>query len=107
MELKVTKEKVLEAAGGCKEAERALKILFPEAFEVDDKYFDLRPLKNSGHILFDFEKARACGFHNNAFVQIRNDGKYAYKGFYLSDKYDWKIVKDELGIQVLLPLRLG
>lgn len=33
MELKVTKERVLEAAEGCPDVKRALKTLFPEAFE--------------------------------------------------------------------------
>lgn len=35
MELKITKEKVLEAASKCSDAKRTLEVLFPEAFESD------------------------------------------------------------------------
>jgi hypothetical protein len=34
-ELKITKERVLKAAEGCPDVKRALKTLFPEAFEDD------------------------------------------------------------------------
>lgn len=33
MNLTITKERVLEAAKGCKDAEKTLKVLFPEAFQ--------------------------------------------------------------------------
>ena len=33
-ELKVTKERVLEAASKCEDVKRVLKVLFPEAFEA-------------------------------------------------------------------------
>lgn len=36
MELKITKEKVLEAASKCSTAKETLKVLFPEAFVVDE-----------------------------------------------------------------------
>lgn len=38
MELKITKEKVLEAASKCSTAKATLETLFPECF-VKDKYF--------------------------------------------------------------------
>jgi len=38
-ELKITKERVLEAAGKCAEAKTALKTLFPEAFEEEWTHF--------------------------------------------------------------------
>ena len=103
MELKVTKEKVLEAAKDCKDAERVLKTLFPEAFE-DNKYFDLHPL-DENTLLFDNDKGRACGFSDGAFMQIRSNGEYAYKGFYLSLFYNWSIVEDSEHLQVLVPTK--
>lgn len=37
MELKITKERILEAAAKCSQAKDTLKTLFPEAFEEDKK----------------------------------------------------------------------
>lgn len=39
MDLKITKEKVLEAASKCSTAAATLKTLFPEAFESDAFHF--------------------------------------------------------------------
>ena len=38
MELKITKERVLEAALKCSQAKETLKTLFPEAFEVEPAF---------------------------------------------------------------------
>ena len=86
MELKVTKEKVLKAAKDCKDAEKVLRTLFPEVFK-GDKYSNLS-LSNI-----------------NNFIQVRIIGEYTGKGFYLSELYNWEIVKDRLGIQVLIPTK--
>lgn len=40
-ELKITKEKVLEAAAKCSTAKATLETLFPEAFEHEDEYLDI------------------------------------------------------------------
>lgn len=46
MELKITKEKVLEATSKCSTAKQTLETLFPEVFENND--FDLRKLTKDG-----------------------------------------------------------
>lgn len=49
MELKITKEKVLEAAGKCSTAKQTLQVLFPEVFESDfdsDKIYGMQGAGN-------------------------------------------------------------
>lgn len=81
-ELKITKEKVLEAASRCKDAERTLRILFPEAFEL------FVPVTEDSI---------------TALIQVRETGKYQNRAFYLSGAYDWTLVKDELHAFCLVP----
>jgi hypothetical protein len=38
-------------------------------------------------------------------VECRKRGNLKYRSFYLSEIYDWKIVKDDRGIICLLPLK--
>ena len=47
MELKITSERVLEAAGKCTQAKETLKTLFPEAFMEEKPIFDRVLLNNS------------------------------------------------------------
>lgn len=37
----------------------------------------------------------------------RNDGAFAGLGFYLSERCDWQIIKDNLGSLVLVPIKEG
>lgn len=84
-ELKITKEKVLEAASKCSQAKETLKTLFPEAFE-DDKKFINNILKN---------------------IEIRKTGNFREKSIYLpfSDKIDYTIIKDDHNILCLIPTK--
>lgn len=38
-------------------------------------------------------------------LQIRTGGFYANKGFFLSDRFNWEIIKDSSDVLVLLPTR--
>lgn len=91
MELKITKEKVLEAAQKCSKAKETLKSLFPEVFE-DDKSVDVGSVVGKS-------------FFNNDFLTVRRGGEYRYKGFYLTPKYNWEIIKDSKGELVLVPTK--
>ena len=102
MKDKMTKAKVLEAAAKCSTAKATLQTLFPEAFE-DEKYFDLTKLSKIQFL--DNDDCVKAGFDNNYALQIRTGGHYAFKGFHLSNNYDWKIVQDEVNDTVLIPTR--
>lgn len=107
MELKITKEKILEAASKCSTAKEILKTLFPEVFE-NNKYFDLdrletSELKNIG--IFSEKSSIEAGFKDNSFLEIRNCGYYRNKGFYLSSKYDWTLIKDSNSELCLIPTK--
>jgi len=94
MELKITKEKVLEASKGCPEAKKTLETLFPEAFE-DERYYDLTnaPFKLIGGI----------GLPN---IEVRMDGNYKNKAFFLSShSTNWEIIRDSENCIVLLPTK--
>jgi hypothetical protein len=95
-ELKITKEKVLEAAKGCKDAEKVLKTLFPEVFE-DDKYIDLKT--NELNFNRSYDKSELIG------LPIRTGGKYKNKSIYLNIQYDWEIVTDDEGSKCLVPTK--
>lgn len=45
MELKITKEKVLEAASKCEAAKETLETLFPECFQLEYLLYDTKPLQ--------------------------------------------------------------
>lgn len=108
-ELKITKEKVLEAAAKCSTAKETLKTLFPEAFD-DQKYFNLNSLVLDGfnEILITKEKCKKIDFLNKQgtpLLQVRMHGKYSYKGFYLDDEVNWEILTDHYGYKVLVPTK--
>ncbi len=98
-ELKITKEKVLEAAAKCSTAKATLQTLFPEVFE-EDKYFDLTKLSKIQ--FFDNDDCIRAGFTSNSAIQVRTGGTYAFKGFYLTNSCNWEIVKDEVNDTVLI-----
>lgn len=87
-ELKITKEKVLEAANKCSQAKETLKTLFPEVFE-NDKYVDFTD-KSIGYL--------SC-------IAIREQCEFAKKSFYLCSNYNWEIKKDTAGALCLIPTK--
>lgn len=78
--------------------------LFDEIFgkDTDDKYFDLSSLKTT---MFSGEQSEAVGFNNSSFMQVRRQGEYRDKGFYLDSKYNWEIKRDRRDHLVLLPTK--
>jgi len=92
MELKITKDRILEAASKCSTAKETLKTLFPEVFVEDKSVFvcDFSPIRfmNSSHVI--------CR---------RTGGKNEYKAIVLPDIYNWEVIKDEHGILCLIPTK--
>lgn len=107
MELKIDSEKVKQAANSCPEAKRILEILFPGQTAPGDD-FNLRALTPSqgGVYLFTLDKARKAGFNNESFMQVRSNGEYAGKAFFLDcGSYSWELKTDKDGSMVLIPRR--
>lgn len=87
-ELKITKEKVLEASRNCPLVKETLKTLFPEAFEKEPVKLTIkRDVIQSGEDFMGSDRV---------------SGKYRNKGIFLSRKYNWEIVKDEENETVLI-----
>lgn len=102
-ELTITKERVLKAAKGSPEAERALKTLFPDVFKSE--YFDLTKLDSNELLrIFSKENLVASGVEY-PFMQIRCVGSHAWRAFYLSDNIDWSLERDERNVLCLVPRR--
>jgi hypothetical protein len=87
MELKVTDDKVREAAKSCPDAARVLKMLFPEAFK-DDRYI----MRDIEGIITFFDR------HGNKFqILPRASGEFAGRALLLpltSHPYEWAIIND-------------
>ncbi|HOV34615.1 MAG TPA: hypothetical protein PLS56_01315 [Candidatus Dojkabacteria bacterium] len=106
MELKVTKEKVLEAASKCSTARETLKTLFPEAFE-EEYWLDLSKLKvepsDNTQIFIGSSVLQATSDKSTSLIEIRRLGEFKDKGFFLSTAFDWEIVTEREGLKVLIP----
>lgn len=90
----------------CDKWKAIIKKNHPECFPEESKYFDLSHLlKEVSNRIFTDEEAIACGFTNSDFLQVRGVGEYKEKGFYLSDEYNWSIVKDSDNTLVLVPTK--
>jgi hypothetical protein len=94
MELKITKEKVLEAASKCKQSEETLKTLFPECFENKkillitadgynlsdgDNYFTV--YQKDAFVQEDFVRTNTCyasDWSHLRFKHKENADKYGY-----------------------------
>ena len=85
--LTIDRDKVIAAAEKCPEAEKVLRILFPEVLKGE--------LICSGQLFVD-------GVHVG---QSRSSGNLRDKSFFLSDSFNWKIEKDQLGYSCLVPTR--
>jgi hypothetical protein len=92
--LKVTKERVLEAAKGCSQVEEVLKIMFPEAFE------------NDVFIPTEFYEGKMQVIHSKEepILEVRTRGKYRNKAIYLSVRYDWELVEEDEHM-ILIPIK--
>lgn len=81
MELKTTKDRVMEAAKNCPYAEQTLKTLFPEVFKKDK--IDLWSESGIGvRVLFNKD-----GHAGDSLISLR---KYD-NSFYLSRHFEWEL----------------
>jgi len=104
-DLKISKERVLEAASKCSTAKETLKTLFPEAFKEENKYFELSHFRKYKNTIFGLEESKRAGFKDNCFMKVICVGEYDEKAFFLSPEYNWKLVYDGLGYPYLLPTK--
>jgi len=81
MELKTTKDRILEAAQNCPQAEQTLKTLFPEMFECEE--IDLWSESGIGvRTLFNKD-----GNARNSLISLRKFDNC----FYLSNRFEWEL----------------
>jgi len=99
-EIKIKKERILEAANKCGDAKRILKTIFPEVF-VDNKYLNFECAQ---HAILRNDIEYPYNFTHMS-IQVRSGGNLSHKGFYLSDKFNWELVVDNKGQLVLLPTK--
>ena len=90
MELKITKDKVLQAAAKCSTAKATLETLFPEAFEGDKKVV--------------FEKFTGIKDINGERLIENRFGSQA-ECVWLNSDFKWKIEKAGNGGYLLIPTR--
>ncbi len=91
------------ACGGWKPK---IKANHPECFPEDSKYFDFSKHTNlhGYHNIVSSDVAHSLGLCRN-FIQVRNsDTKNSDRSFYLTDDYNWELVKDG-GAMVLIPTK--
>lgn len=72
----------------CEKWKRIIKKNHPECFE-DDKHFTREELQEM--------------WGND--IEVRTDGEYKNKGFYLCDGYNWELKVDSKGVKVLIPTK--
>lgn len=104
MKLEITKEKVLDAASKCSTAKQTLQVLFPEAFEVEDKNAFKKDVFDCS---FDSSLAAFCSraFGNDKAIQIADAAAYSsdhrLRSFYLEERYVAKIIDGQGGGQII------
>jgi len=86
MDITITKEKILQAAEENPCASSVLKILFPDVFHCD-AHINITT-ENIGHL-----------------VLPRSSGNYHNRGIFLHESYNWQILKDSVGVLVLVPTK--
>lgn len=91
------------ACGGWKPK---IKANHPECFPEDSKYFDFSKHTNlhGYHNIVSSDVAHSLGLCRN-FIQVRNsDTENSNRSFYLTDDYNWELVKDG-GAMILIPTK--
>jgi mRNA-degrading endonuclease HigB of HigAB toxin-antitoxin module len=81
-ELKITKEKVIDAANKCSSAKEVLKTLFPEVFKTEfdkNKIYAVKDCYNTIHKLH-------CIKDNWAFISLDNSCNISYRDFNLPEE---------------------
>jgi len=99
-ELTTTEEFVLQMMNrykGCSEWKAKLEKQFPT---LVTKELDL-----SVDVVNGLQLYRRDGDVSNSLIAVKSGGNYKNKGFYLNSNYNWEIVKDNVGYNVLIPTR--
>lgn len=95
-ELKVTDEAVRKAADQCPDAERVLKTLFPDVFEVDRSVLLTR---SSAGIIRDTISGESV-------ADVRSAFEYKDKAIFLNKNYfNYEMKEDSNGTLCLIPTR--
>jgi hypothetical protein len=79
----------------CGPWKKKIKKNHPDCFPEDSKHFDFSK-RGMGRGIVSDEVADSLGMRHD-FIQIRNNSdnpETHYRSFYLSSKYDWKLVQD-------------
>lgn len=93
-ELKITKDRVLEAAEKCSDAKRILKTLFPEVFVEDSS---MKAGRFHGLAIF----GSCLASDNKAMIEIRGTGEHVNKAYWLNSGFDWRIEQQGGGITLI------
>lgn len=90
----------------CRTWKPKIKANHPECFPEESKYFDFSKHTNlhGYHNIVSSDVADSLGLYRN-FIQVRNsDTKNSDRSFYLTDDYNWELVKDG-GVMILIPTK--
>ena len=86
----------------CSDWKHVIRENHPECFPKPE--FDFSEYREKiGTVILSKEDYKLLGFEVSP-IQIRNFGEYKCKGFYLSNRVEWKLVEDH-GAQVLVPIK--
>jgi hypothetical protein len=88
----------------CDDWKHIIRKNHPECFPSPE--FDFSEYNETvGSDIFTTKQSKLLGFNKyKSPIQIRNNGKYQNKGFYLTNEVEWKLV-EEKGAQILLPIK--
>lgn len=95
--ISIDKERLIRIAAESEDMRQVILLLYPELkmpeIKVKKKSDFLKTFfqNNENRINALFEQVFSYNF------QVRSGGKYAYKGFYVSDVSKWKIIEEEGG----------
>ena len=109
MDLKITEERVREAAESCPDVERVMKQLFPEVFENKSRV----KVRIAGHSLSmhnpDTQPGHSLSMHNpdTQLGAVRANGPLADQCFWLSENFHWELSRDDVGSLILMPTKKG
>lgn len=91
MKYKLTEELIKDLANKSPEVKEIFKKHFPKLFE-DEKYFIFR----EAHSMFneDCKRVLQDAGLNDRIIQVRSEGNFINREFYLDNCVKWEIVKD-------------
>lgn len=92
--IELTAERIREAAKSCGDANRVLRLLFPQVFDAERLV----------SVPTDVSVAVPSGPRNRSWLmESRSGGQYEGHAFILNETFDWAIEKDDDDYTVLVP----